>query len=198
MKRSDIFAGLIAGEAIAILALVIFTNLSLSLGNVRFAIPVAVPALIVGGLWVSWKISRAWATFWQLAKFLVTGALNLLIDLGILNLLMYLTGITAGAGFVGFKTASFLVAVTNSYLWNKFWTFERRNTEGAAKEFSKFVLVSAFGIFLNVSIATILVNVVGPPPAVSAVLWGNIAAVAAALAVFVWNFTGYKLLVFRS
>lgn len=197
LKKSDILAGLVAGEAIAILALVIFANLALSLGNIRLVIPLALPFLTVGGLWVAAGMSRLWTPLWQVAKFLVTGALNTLVDLGVLNLLIYLTGIATGIWYSVFKAAGFAAAVINSFFWNKFWVFEARSIAEAPREFSKFITVSVLGIALNVSIASFLVNVIGAPVSVSEKVWGNIAAVVAGLAVFVWNFVGYRLFVFR-
>lgn len=197
LKKSDIIAGLVAGEAIALLALVIFANLALSLGKWRFVIPAALPFLTVAGLWVALILSRFWTTFWQVAKFLVTGVLNTLVDLGTLNLLIYFTGMTTGIWYSVFKGAGFIAAVINSFFWNKFWVFERKGLANAGKEFSKFVSVSAAGIVINVSIASVLVNVMGAPAGVSEKVWGNAAAILAGIAVFVWNFLGYKLLVFR-
>jgi putative flippase GtrA len=197
LKKSDAIAGAVAGEAIALLALVIFTNLALSLGKWRLVIPAALPILTVAGLWVALILSRFWATFWQVAKFLVTGVLNTLVDLGTLNLLIYLTGIASGIWYSVFKGAGFIAAATNSFFWNKFWVFEQREFSNAGKEFSKFISVSAVGIVLNVSIASVLVNVIGPPWGISEKLWGNAAAILAGIAVFIWNFLGYKLFVFR-
>jgi putative flippase GtrA len=198
MKKSDIFAGLIAGELIAILANVIFANFALRLGAARWVTLAAAPIMVVAGLWIASVLARFWATIWQLAKYITVGALNTAVDLGVLNFLIYLTDITSGLWFSVFKAAGFIGGVTNSFIWNKFWTFQRRGIAGAGKEFSQFFIVSAVGIILNVSIASILVNVIGPPSGISMKLWGNIAAIAAGLAVFSWNFIGYKILVFRA
>ncbi len=81
------------------------------------------PVLAALGMWVVYWLAKKIKIFYQLAKFVLVGALNTFVDWGILNLLMFLTNITAGAMFSAFKGASFLVAMANSYFWNKFWTF---------------------------------------------------------------------------
>ncbi|MBZ1356258.1 MAG: GtrA family protein [Candidatus Nealsonbacteria bacterium] len=52
------------------------------------------------------------------------GTLNIFIDLGVLNFLIALTSITVSLYYTLFKSISLLVAATNSYFWNKHWTFK--------------------------------------------------------------------------
>jgi len=62
---------------------------------------------------------RRSANWLQLAKFAAVGASGYVV-----NLLVY-TALLRGAGwhYAYAATASFLVAVTNNYLWNRIWTF---------------------------------------------------------------------------
>jgi len=59
------------------------------------------------------------ANWMQLAKFAAVGATGYAV-----NLAVY-TALLRGAGwhYIYAATASFLVAVTNNYLWNRLWTF---------------------------------------------------------------------------
>lgn len=196
-KRSDIIAGVAAGILIAVLSNAVLANLALHLGVFRWMLVAILPILIVLGLYIASFLSRYWATLWQLAKFLVTGALNTFVDLGILNFLGFVTGIFTGWHYSAFKAISFVGSVINSFFWNKFWVFEKKDVSSAGKEFPKFILVSTVGIVLNTGIASLLVIIIGPPAGISGTLWGNIAAIIAGLTVFVWNFLGYKLIVFR-
>ena len=62
--------------------------------------------------------------YFEFSKFAVVGVLNSGVDFGILNALMLITGLSSGAGFLAFKSISVTLGVINSYLWNKYWTFE--------------------------------------------------------------------------
>ena len=129
---------------------------------------------------------------WQIAKFILIGGFNTLIDLGVLNILIFATGITSGLGFSLFKGTSFLVAVSNSYFWNKRWTFRSKKDV-----FLQFFTVSAVGFVLNVGTASFVVNVITPQFELSEQLWANIGAITGTLVVMTWNFLGYKFVVFK-
>ena len=162
------------------------------------ALPVF-PVLAGGGAAVAARIGRRTPLVAETARFLLVGVLNTLVDLGILDLLMLATGHMEGAWFTLFKALSFLAAVVNSYLWNKHWTFGRRRTRRRTPgEFLVFFAVSAAGFALNVGTASLLVNVVGPRFGLGRELWANACAAAAAVMTIGWNFTGYKLVVFKS
>jgi putative flippase GtrA len=136
----------------------------------------------------------------QGGKFVLVGGLNTLIDLGVLNLLMFATKIASGPWYSGFKGISFIAAVINSYLLNKFWTFKSKDSTNTGKEFIQFLVVSVLGFAINVGVATFVVNVISPKLAysgVSEVIWANIGAVAATFCAMIWNFIGYKFIVFK-
>ncbi|MEK7542462.1 MAG: GtrA family protein [Patescibacteria group bacterium] len=128
----------------------------------------------------------------QIIKFVIVGISNTLCDLAVLNLLIFLTAIASGLPFTVFKGISFLVAVGNSYFWNKHWTFHSNK-----KVFFQFLTIATVGLFLNVGTASLLVNVVGPQFGLSQQVWANIGAIGGTLVVMTWNFTGYKFLVFQ-
>ena len=96
--------------------------------------------LIFLGKWI--------AFFDQFGKFSAIGFTNFAVDAGVLNLLMYLTGIVGGIGFSLFKSISFVIAVLHSYVWNKTWTFQ---SKGASRqEFIKFMVVMLASWAINV------------------------------------------------
>lgn len=136
--------------------------------------------------------------FAQFGKFAAVGLLNFAIDFGVLNLLMLTSGITEGITFSAFKAASFVVANINSYFWNKFWTFRAGGRTNVAGEYGQFLMVSLVGIVLNVGAASVVVNFISPQFGIGLTLWANLGAVAGAAAGLVWNFLGYKFIVFRS
>jgi len=196
MKKSDLIAGLIAGFLIAFLALAVLANFSVRFGKLRWLLVAAVPLLVAAGLYIARWLSKFWPALWQIAKFLVTGVLNTLVDLGVLNFLIYITNIAAGLWYGVFKGTSFLIAVVNSFFWNKYWTFEDRQPL-AGSQFVKFLAVSAAVLLLNVGTATFVVDVIGPRGGIDPKIWANVAAVAASIVSFAGNFLGYRFLVFR-
>lgn len=136
----------------------------------------------------------------QFVKFALIGAMNTLVDLGILNALMYFTGHAEGIYYTLFKTVSFAGAVILSYNLNKRWTFQDTSEEDRTRKFTQFLLISLVGAFINVSTATLVVTYAEPMINLSFLtkqLWGNIGALCGTGIGLVWNFIGYKFIVFK-
>lgn len=197
MDKKDLSLGVLIGLLIGLSVLPIVKNLGLPIDfkiQIFFAPLLAV--LVPAGLLIAKFLSRYLAVIYQIAKFGVVGVLNTLVDWGILNTLMFLSGIYFGFAYSGFKIFSFAIATVNSYLWNKYWTFE----SGASRdgEFAKFLIVSAVGALINTGIASLIVNFVAPFGGLSLPIWANIGAAAATVVSMVWNFSGYKFIVFSA
>lgn len=215
--KFDIIGSFIIGFLIAVLFLVLaYTTVTLlTPGEASppyyWAALIIFPALSVVGLVLirdlrnrladppSLKFRRVniFALGYQFYKFVLVGVLNTLLDLAVLNGLIVLTGIAMGWHFSLFKGVSFAIAVVNSYFWNKFWTF-RKKEGGGVREFSQFLAVSLVGLGVNVGIASLFVNIIGPQGGMAPQLWANAAAVAAIVFSTIWNFIGYKLIVFKN
>lgn len=209
--KSDIFGALVIGFLIAVFFLVIsYTTVTVITPEVSkpplyYASSLFIfPFFAVLGILLMSDLSKRigiFAFLFQFYKFALVGVLNTILDLTVLNGLIVVSGIAAGWEFSAFKGLSFAVAVTNSYFWNKFWTFANRGSPGekrvvGVREFSKFFIVSIVGLFVNVSVASFFVNVLGPVGEIPPQLWANIAALAAIVFSTLWNFIGYKLFVF--
>ena len=151
--------------------------------------------LTIIGLVVVSYLSRWISVLWQIGKFIVVGGLNTFVDFGVLNLLILITGVASGVGFSIFKAVSFAVAVINSYFWNKHWTFEAETKKKA--EFIEFFVVSVIGLGINVGVASFVVNALNAPTGMSEVAWANIGAFIAVAVSLIWNFIGYKFIVFK-
>ena len=147
--------------------------------------------------WVLKFLSRFWPIFNQFGKFAAVGTLNTLLDLGILNLLIFATGFSKGFYFSAFKAMSFVVSTTNSYFWNKFWTFGNRMPV-TVLEYLRFGFFALIGVLINVSVASFVVNVIGAPEGVSEKLWANVGALIAVFVALSWNFLSYRNIVFKS
>lgn len=155
-------------------------------------------------------------SFLQFSKFFVVGILNTGLDFAILNFLMRMTNIYEGQSIVYFNTISFSIAVINSYLLNKYWTFsaqdavpvsgmgpasgwgeKNKNSSKISTEFIKFFSVSAVGWGLNTGIVYSVTTLISPIFGLGPALWANAAKLLATGAVLAWNFAGYKLFVFK-
>jgi putative flippase GtrA len=173
--------------------------------NFGFSItPLLIAGLVIGlsifapiALFVLKLLGKFWPVFEQFGKFAAVGTLNTLIDLGVLNFLILLTDISVGSTYSGFKAISFLIATTNSYLWNKFWTFQSP-TPVTGKEYVKFLGLTLIATAINVSIASLIVNVIGAPDGVNLKLWANIGALIGVFVSFILNFLNYRFIVFKN
>lgn len=132
----------------------------------------------------------------QLVRYAVTGVLNTAIDFILLFILLRITGITEGAALFGLNIVSFSVATTNSYFFNKYWTFKNRSRQQAT-QFSQFFVVSIIGAFINSGLVALIASNIDPLFGVSQETWALLAKVVATGASLIWNFLGYKLIVFR-
>jgi len=120
----------------------------------------------------------------QLAKFSVVGATGYVI-----NLAVY-TALLRGAGFhyVAAATCSFLVAVTNNYLWNRLWTFHAQRGH-VGWQGLRFLIVALVAYAANLGLLSVLIA------------FGMDKVLAQAIAVILvtpLNFIGNKLWSFRT
>ena len=202
MKKNDFIISYILGWIIATFIYVIRFSLYDEIpGNVvifinKFVIFIIVPLLCTFAIYIAHKIGKNWLTVRQFSKYALVGLSNLAIDFGVLNILIYLTDRDKGIYFTVFKTISFSFALINSYLWNRFWSFENRDVSKAGKQFITFVSVALVGLLINVALASFIVNSIHVD-SVSSRIWANIGAIISGFAVIGWNFTGYKFVVFR-
>jgi putative flippase GtrA len=204
MKKIDIISPIVLGLIIAALIIsllkVLETQLQISGDKailIWVALIVLVPSSLVLWVYITFHLGKRRHIFFQFGKFLPIGVANTAIDFGSLNLLILISGVDKGLWFSVFKGISFVCAVANSYLWNRYWTFEGGGAEGIGRQFLKFLIVAGIGFVINVAVASFIVNYVEPFGGVSPILWANIGAFASIVLVIIWNFLGYKFLVFK-
>lgn len=201
--KKDIFLSLLAGEIASWFLIFIiknpyvkeFENLA-QIKSAVFFLPVIFPLIFLIGILGAKLFQKIFQPLFQFAKFVEIGILNTFIDMGVLNLLSRFTGITSGFYLIPLNATSFLVAVTNSYYWNKFWTF-KREIKMVRKEFFYFVIISAIGLGINSSIVFLGTTIFSPLANLSVGAWMNLVKIFATFVVMIWNFLGYKLIVFR-
>ena len=135
----------------------------------------------------------------QATRFCIVGVLNTLVDIAVLNLLILITGTGhTGPLFTAFKTVSFLAALLNSFYMNSRWTFAGENgSRPTATQGAQFIAISVVGSIVNIASASYVASYVRPPAELVA-YWPTIAALVGTVFSFVFNFIGYKFLVFSS
>jgi len=202
--RTDFLLAIIIGEVCAWLLIPIAKNLAEIPAdlNLKLVLPLVLPLLSAAGLICCLALAKIWGTIYQIAKFILVGILNTLLDWGVLNVLIFLSAesLTGGWYYSLFKSCSFIVANVNSYFWNRFWVFEKKNGNGeesAGKDFLQFLAVSIIGFLLNVGAASLIVSFGGIYFDLSYKVLANLGAVAGTIIALVWNFLGYKLIVFK-
>ena len=90
----------------------------------------------------------------QLAKFCAVGATGYLVNLAVYAFLLDVVGLHYLSAAVG----SFLVAVTNNYLWNRLWTF-RAQRGAVAYQGMRFFVVSTAALLANLAVLEALVTI---------------------------------------
>ena len=119
----------------------------------------------------------------RLRRFCLVGGLNTLVDGGVFALLNL-----AGLSWAPAHTVSYSAGVVNSFVWNRFWTFERRGRP-AGPEMLRFVLLNLLSWGLALGTIAVLTQAWAWP-----VLAAKVGAIAVSLLV---NFAGSRLWVFR-
>jgi putative flippase GtrA len=127
--------------------------------------------------------ARQPANWVQLLKFGVVGGSGYLINLVVFALLADRLDVHHTIAAVG----AFCVAVTNNFLWNRYWTFDRGSAT-ASFQAVRFFVVSIASLGLNIAVLEALVAGAGV---------GDLTAQAIAVAVAMpFNFVGNKLWTF--
>ena len=201
MSRSDYPVLFVISEINALFILFLFFTLRAeipdvhsTLAGVQWGIFILSPV----ATFLFLRFFTRWSSLVQFSKFCVISFSNLVIDFGILNLLIYYSGVAEGVLYSVFKAASFLLANVNGYAWNKFWTFRSREVEGWLKQFIRFFAVVGVGLVINVTVASYVVaEFGGSGGSISSTLWANIGAAVSLVFTLFWNFFGLKYLVFE-
>ncbi|MFH1457273.1 MAG: GtrA family protein [Patescibacteria group bacterium] len=120
----------------------------------------------------------------QFFKFCVVGTIGAIIDIGGLYILVEFVHIY----YLLAAVISFIVAVTNSYFLNKYWTFQNKSNNHA-KQFIGFLLVSIAGLIINLAVMYALVERMA--------IWYLLSKAIASIVVLFWNFFMNKYVTFK-
>ncbi len=196
MQKKDLVSVIILGEIIALF--MFFILLSTGYGAWSLIVLFAIlPLLAIIGFYVAKLIGKKFLIVFQFAKYALVGLANTAVDFGVLNLLAWVTGKYEGSIVGLINIISFAVAVVHSYFWNKFWTFENKKKVNTVIQFIQFIVVSIIGMLINTAIVYIMSTLVQPACGLGPRAWLNMAKIIATVVSLIWNFIGYKLIVFK-
>lgn len=124
-------------------------------------------------------------------RHILVGAVADLADIGFFNLLFWVFPFQ-----ISVKAVSFLCAAIIKYFGNKYWAFNKPERNGAGKEALQFLAVTLIGLAINVAVFSVFVKINGGL-GFSVEIWREISVILALLITAIWNFCGYKFLVFK-
>ncbi len=133
-------------------------------------------------------------------KFMFVGAMGAVVDFGTLNLLAHVFDVPLTiAGII-----SFSLAVTQNFLWNRYWTYPESRAFPLVPQYLQFFIINATALLIRVPILAFvpspiigLLASIGIAPNTSEVLGNNAAlALAVGIAMF-WNFFINRFVTYR-
>jgi putative flippase GtrA len=134
--------------------------------------------------WRDWQISVIAKPGAEFLRFGLVGLINTAVDMGVF--------ILAYRGFqldpLLANALAFLVAVTNSYLLNHFWTFQRADSPVSLSAYSRFLLLNTGGLLIG-SLAILLLG---------RFIMAELAKLAASVLTLLWNYSTSRWLVFNA
>ncbi len=202
IRKRDIFLASVCGFFAGFFLILIINNYLIDefsalvgFGNLIWLLPFIFSFIFLLGVVIAKIIFRSVEFLFQFVKFAETGVLNTFIDMGIYNALIWVTGITSGALMIPINIFSFSCATGNSYFWNKFWTF-KKGDKAKTKEFLEFFAVTMVGMAINTFIVFLGTTFL-PSMGLSDGAWANLVKVGATMISMIWNFVGYKFIVFK-
>ncbi|MGD0577184.1 MAG: GtrA family protein [Candidatus Staskawiczbacteria bacterium] len=182
MTKKDIIFAIICGLAVTWIA-------SDFLSKYFWIFFIALPVLSVIGLWVVELIGKKFLFVHQLGKFVLAGGFADVVDIKVFQFLFWLAPFA-----LPFKVISFFVATFVKYVSDKYWSFEKHEMENVHEEIAKFFMVAIAGAVLNVASFYFFGKIKTGLPFHT---WQEASIILAALVTAVWNFCGYKFIVFK-
>ena len=186
MNKKDTIFAVICGLSVAWIG-TDFLNKGAPFGS--WILFIILPMLSVVGLWLVELIGKKMIFVHQAGKFALSGTFADVIDIKVFQFLFWLAPFS-----LFFKGVSFLAAMAIKYAANKFWAFEKHGSEGIKKELAWFSAVTLIGLAIDVVSFYYFTRMAIAIPKKQ---WVELCIIFAAVMAAVWNFIGYKFIVFR-
>lgn len=125
--------------------------------------------------------------FQHISKFGFVGCLNTILDFGVFSLLNSLFGVN----YIISQILSYSSGTLNSYIFNKFWTFnDTKTNKKTTKEIVQFIVVNSASLGVSLLSLSILMN--------DSFMNSFLAKIISMVSAQVVNFLGYRFWVFAN
>jgi len=124
----------------------------------------------------------------QFIRFSLVGSSGVVVNLAVYTLAIYVFNLH----YLPAATLSFMVAMTNNFLLNRYWTFNTHQSagQGFGGQYFKYFLVTLFGYGVNMALLWVFID---------GFLWHKVfSQLVAILVTTLSNFAGSKLWAFKS
>ena len=132
----------------------------------------------------------------RFSKFTVVGLSNAVVDLGILNLFLWLASTRDPSVLALYNGVALVLANVNSYFWNTRWTFRGRAQSNNFRQRALFTLQAILNICVSNGLFFVLVRPILVYTEVPAYLAGNVAKVISVVVASTLSFFVLRYLVF--
>ena len=198
MKVIDVIFAIIAGYAVSWIARDFLKGYGVDLSLLdSLLLHHILPLVSAFCLWLAFLIGKKFLFVYQGAKYLLVGAFVTVIDLEFFEILMWFFSLFGGVNMIFSKAVSFLAATYVKYWGNKHWAFEKPEKEEFAKELLQFFVVTTVGLGIDVGSFFYFTKIMGPQFSAPEEVWIKLSVIFAATVAALWNFLGYKFLVFK-
>ncbi len=198
MKVIDIIFALVCGRVVAWIAADFLKGYGIEITSLyKLLLYYVLPLVSLICLWLAYLIGKKLLFVYQAAKFLLIGAFAAVVDIKIFQLSTWLFSLSIIVSPLIPKAISFLIATFAKYWGNKHWAFEKHGKESIKKEVIQFFTITFVGLALDVASFYYFTKVLGPQFQAPVKVWTELSIILAALSAALWNFLGYKFIVFK-
>ncbi|MEA3328057.1 MAG: GtrA family protein [Chloroflexota bacterium] len=125
-------------------------------------------------------------------RFSVVGITGAIVDFGVMNLLRLVFNVP----LVWSQGISFICAVINNFLWNRYWTYPESRTKSAPKQLIQFFIINIIGILIRTPLVpwldkmflTLLSKTTFKLPLENFIISQNFALAISICIIIFWNF----------
>ena len=198
MKIKDIIFALFCGIIVAWLASDFLKGYNIEAGFYKYLLYLILPIISLVCLWLAYIIGKKLLFVFQAAKYFLVGVFVTIIDLKLFELLIWIFSfLFIAISPIISKAISFLISTYIKYWSNKHWVFEKPEKEKWTQEFFQFIIVTVVGLGIDVSSFFYFTRIMGPQFGTPEDVWIKLSVIFAAIVAAVWNFAGYKFMVFK-